>query len=134
LGVHARAAGAAPGAGVVVGVVEPPAAGTVVVVVAAAAAAEEPATVVVVGSDAAVVDGSEVDWPTVVSVVPVVPVVPVLWALTACIGTTVRAAMAPPVVTAEPRAATSALFLMVHRLGRPRHTALGVSSDGAPNS
>jgi hypothetical protein len=129
--VHVRAAGAAPGAGVVVGVVEPPAAGTVVVVVAAAAAAEEPATVVVVGSDAAVVDGSEVDWPTVVSVVPVVPV---LWALTACIGTTVRAAMAPPVVTAEPRAATSALFLMVHRLGGPRHTALGVSSDGAPNS
>jgi hypothetical protein len=110
-----------------------------VVVVVDPAAAEEPVepeaavVVVVVGSAAA---ASAVGEPAVDSAtdVSVVPVVPVLWALTACSGRTVRAAMAPPVVTAVPRAATNVLFLMASRLGRGGQMALGLSSDTPPNS
>jgi len=111
----------APAAGAVVGVVDEgePFDATVVVVAAAAA----PAAVV-----GAVDDGAVVESAVVVSVVPV------LWALTECRVRTVRAAMAPPVVTAVPRAATNALFLMGSRLGHGGQMPLGVSSDGAPNS
>ena len=76
----------------------------------------------------------------VVAVVPpldgtvVVVVVPELWALTELRGRTVNAAMAPPVVTAVPRAATNALFLMRARFGPGHWTGLGVSSDRPPNS
>ena len=87
------------------------------------------AVAVVVGSDTAVVVG--VDSATVVSVVAVVPE---LWALTELRGRTVNAAMAPPVVTAVPRAATNALFLMRARFGPGHWTGLGVSSDRPPNS
>ena len=115
-------------AGVEVGVVDDPVDGAVVVVAGSDAAA----VVVVVGSAAAVVDdGLAVEEATVVSVVPVVSV---FWALTGCSGRTVRAAMAPPVVTAVPRAATKALFLMTPRLGPDGQIGLGPSSDSAPNS
>jgi hypothetical protein len=104
---------------------------TVVVVVdgsAVAAPLDPEATVVVVvdGSDATVVDGSDAAAAVVdgdanaeaEAGAAVVSVGPVVWALTECRGRTVRAAMAPPVVTAVPRAATKALFLMCTGSGR----------------
>jgi hypothetical protein len=89
--------------------------------------------VVVVGVVVVVVDGSDA---AVVEDEPdaaVVDVVPVLWAPTECSGTTVRAATAPPVVTAVPKAATNALLLMAPSVGASRQRGLDASSDDAPN-
>jgi hypothetical protein len=108
----------------VVEVVEPAAAAAVTVVV-----------VVDVGSDAAtvvVVDASDADADAEAGAA-VVWVVPAVWALTECTGTTARPAMAPPVVTAAPKAATSALFLMRSSLGLLHQMPLGCASDSAPN-
>ena len=110
--------------GVVVAVVPDLLGATVVVVVGSAAAAD---AVVVVDESALVVGVVWVASATVVSVVPEV------WASTEWDGTTVRAAMAPPVTTAEPRAAASAVFLMDATLGLHHWMALGDCSDRAPN-